>query len=140
MGRIKSLNKWANAHTYYPLDILRVALGVFLILKGISFMSNLVELEEVMEPFESLPGSWFIFHYVVGAHFIGGFFIIIGLLTRWAVAIQFPLLLGAILANFLGAMVPLNLLMASLVLLVCVFFFFYGSGKHSADYYLKMQK
>jgi hypothetical protein len=56
------------------------------------------------------------------------------------VAIQFPLLIGAILANFLGSMIPLNLLMASLVLLVCVFFFFYGSGKHSADYYLKMQK
>ena len=30
MATIKSLNKWANAHTYYPLDLLRVALGVFL--------------------------------------------------------------------------------------------------------------
>lgn len=26
MATIKSLNKWANAHTYYPLDLLRVAL------------------------------------------------------------------------------------------------------------------
>jgi len=140
MGKIKTLNKWANAHTYYLLDLLRVALGVFLILKGVSFMSNLEQLEEVMKPFENLPGSWFIFHYVVGAHFIGGFFIIVGLLTRWAVIIQFPLLIGAILANFLGEMIAMNLLMASVVFLVCVFFLLYGSGRHSADYYLKMQK
>src|SRR5688572_25854272 len=30
MGTVKRLNKWANAHTYYPLDLLRVALGIFL--------------------------------------------------------------------------------------------------------------
>ena len=27
MGTIKSLNKWANAHSYYPLDLLQIALG-----------------------------------------------------------------------------------------------------------------
>lgn len=140
MGTIKALNKWANARTYYVLDLVRVALGVFLIVKGIEFMSNIAQLAEVMKPFEDLPGSWLIMHYVVGAHFVGGFLIVVGLLTRWAVLAQFPILLGAILVNFLGVMNVSNLILALVVFLVCVFFLFYGSGKHSADYYLKMQK
>ncbi len=140
MGRIKSLNKWANAHTYYPLDLVRVALGVFLIVKGTAFMSNPGEMATVMAPFENWPASWLILHYIVFAHFAGGFFIIVGLLTRWAVAIQFPLLLGAILTNFLGEMNTVNLIQAVVVMALCIFFLFYGSGKHSADYYLKMQR
>lgn len=140
MGRIKALNKWANAHTYYVLDLVRAALGVFLIVKGIDFMSNIAQLTEVMKPFEKLPGSWLIMHYIIGAHFVGGFLIVVGLLTRWAVLVQLPILIGAILVNFLGVMNVSNLLLALVVFLVCVFFLFYGSGKHSADYYLKMQQ
>ncbi len=140
MGTIKTWNKWANAHTYYGLDLLRVGLGVFLIVKGINFMSNLDQFVSVMQPFEDLPGSFIILHYVAAAHFVGGFFIVIGLLTRWAVAFQFPILFGAIMANFLGEMIPGNLIMAIIIFLACVFFFVYGSGKHSSDYYLKMQQ
>lgn len=140
MGTIKTWNKWANAHSYYPLDLIRVALGVFLFVKGVNFMSNLDLFASMMRPFENLPGSWIILHYVAAAHFVGGFFIAIGLLTRWAVSFQFPILFGAIMTNFLGEMVPANLITASVVLLACLFFFVYGSGKHSSDYYLKMQQ
>lgn len=140
MGRIKTWNKWANAHSYYWIDLIRIGLGVFLIVKGVDFMSNLEQLRIVMKPFENWPGSWAIMHYVVGAHFVGGLFIIFGLLTRWAVALQIPILIGAVLTNILGEMYPLQLLIALITLAACVFFFFYGSGKHSADYYLKMQK
>ncbi len=140
MGTIKTLNKWANAHTYYLLDLVRVSLGVFLIVKGINFMSNLDVLVEVMEPFKNIPGSWLIMHYVVAAHFIGGFLIIVGLFTRWSVLAQIPILIGAILVNFLGEMNVTNLILALVVFFVCLFFVAYGSGKHSTDYYLKMQK
>lgn len=140
MGRIKSLNKWANAHTYYGLDLVRMALGVFLIVKGVDFMSNMSELVAVMKPFENWPGSWLILHYVVAAHFVGGFLIVVGLLTRWAAIAMLPILFGAILVNFLGEMDVSNLLTALLVFAACIFFTFYGSGKHSADYYLKMQQ
>ncbi len=140
MGKIKSLNKWANAHTYYPLDLLRVALGVFLFVKGVEFMSNHEQMAEVIRPFEGIPGGMLVLHYVAPAHFVGGFLIVIGLLTRWAVLAQLPILIGAVLANFLGVMNTTNLILASVTLLVCLFFLFYGSGKHSADYYLKMQK
>ncbi|NKI27186.1 DoxX family protein [Arenibacter sp. 6A1] len=140
MDTIKSLNKWANAHTYYPLDLLRVALGVFLFIKGIQFMSNPIEMAEIFRPFQNMPMGIWIMHYVAPAHFIGGFLLVIGLLTRLTVLAQLPILVGAILVNFFGEMNVNNLLLASITFLVCVFFLFYGSGKHSADYYLKMQQ
>lgn len=140
MATVKSLNKWANKHTYYPLDLLRMALGVFLFIKGIDFMSDPKFMAEVIKPFQGLPGGMIIVHYVVPAHFVGGFLIIIGLLTRWAMIVQLPILLGAVVVNFLGEMHMNNLVLSSITLLVCIFFLFYGSGKHSADYYFKMQK
>ncbi|WP_445383669.1 DoxX family protein [Robiginitalea sp. IMCC43444] len=140
MGRIKTLNKWANAHTYYALDLLRILLGAFLIYKMAIFMSNQQAFSEVIRPFQNWPGSWMIMHYIVGAHFVGGIFIIIGLLTRWAAALQIPILFGAVMANFLGEWHSGEFFLAFGVLLVCLFFLFYGSGKHSVDYYLKMQK
>lgn len=140
MGRVKSLNKWANAHSYYLIDIVRVAFGVFLFAKGVDFMSNFGQMAEVIKPFENMPGGMLIIHYIAPAHFVGGFLIVIGLLTRWAVIAQLPLLVGAILVNFLGEMNANNLIVASIALLICLFFIIYGSGKHSSDYYLKMEK
>ena len=40
MNSVKDLNKWANAHTYLTLDLVRVALGVFLFMKGILFYNK----------------------------------------------------------------------------------------------------
>ncbi|MFK5972870.1 MAG: DoxX family protein [Flavobacteriaceae bacterium] len=140
MAIIKSLNKWANAHSYYPLDLIRVAFGVFLFIKGIDIMSNQAQMIEIMKPFENFPGGMLIIHYLVPAHFIGGFLIVIGLLTRWAVLAQLPILIGAIFVNFLGEMNTNNLLVALAAFSICLFFTFYGSGKHSTDYYLKMQQ
>ncbi|WP_420602215.1 DoxX family protein [Flagellimonas sp.] len=140
MGTVKSLNKWANAHTYYPLDLVRIALGVFLFYKGVEFMTNHEQMAAMVRPFQEMPGGMILLHYIAPAHFVGGFLIVFGLLTRWAAAAQLPILIGAVLTNFLGEMNSTNLILATITLLACIFFFVYGSGKHSADYYLKMQQ
>ncbi len=140
MGLVKSLNKWANAHTYFPLDLVRIALGVFLFIKGIHFMSNSQMLIDLIKPIQSMAGGMITIHYVAPAHLIGGILIAFGLLTRWAIIAQLPILIGAIAINFLGEMNASNLTQASIVFLVCIFFMVYGSGKHSADYYFKMQQ
>nr|WP_297785639.1 DoxX family protein [uncultured Allomuricauda sp.] len=140
MGLIKNLNKWANAHTYLILDIIRVILGVVLFVKGIEFMTNFEEMERLANPFQNVPGGMIILHYLVPAHFVGGILIVVGLLTRWAAIAQIPILFGAILTNFLGEMNTNNLILAIIVLLATLFFIVYGSGKHSVDYYLRMQQ
>tara|TARA_R110002049_G_scaffold355_8_gene2123 strand:- start:625 stop:1047 length:423 start_codon:yes stop_codon:yes gene_type:complete len=140
MGTIKSLNKWANAHTYYPLDLLRIALGVFLFIKGINFMANSQMLLDLFEPLQTMAGGMIAVHYVAPAHFIGGLLIAFGLLTRWAVIAQLPIIIGAVAINFVGEMNTANLVLSVAVLLLCIFFLIYGSGKHSVDKYLKMQQ
>lgn len=140
MGTIKSLNKWANAHTYFPIDILRVALGVFLFSKGVEFMQHPNNLNALFASLQDMPGGLLMLHYVIPAHFIGGILIVFGLLTRWSIIAQLPLLIGAIIINFTGDMNSGNLVLALVALVLCIFFLIYGSGKHSTDYYLKMQQ
>jgi uncharacterized membrane protein YphA (DoxX/SURF4 family) len=138
--KIKKLNKWANSHTSYPIDILRIALGVFLFLKGVTFIKEDHRLIDLLAPLGNFDGGMFIYHYVVAAHIMGGTMIVFGLLTRWSIWAQLPILIGAVLINFAGPMVVTNLIVSLITLIVCVFFLMYGSGKHSLDYYFKMQK
>lgn len=140
MNNIKSLNKWANAHTYLPVDIVRMALGVFLFMKGIYFVSNIQYLVDLISPIDRIGGGMFLLHYIAPAHLIGGILIFFGLLTRWAIIAQLPILFCAIIINFMGNMHQQNLLLAILTFGVCIFFLIYGSGKNSADYYFKMEK
>jgi putative oxidoreductase len=140
METVKSLNKWANAHTSYPLDFLRIAVGIFLFWKGVSFITNTAYYDQLVEPIKNLGGGMLIVHYVMAAHMVGGIMIVFGLLTRWSIMAQIPILLGAFLVNFIGEMNMGNLVLSFLLLAICVFFLFYGSGKHSADYYFKMQQ
>jgi putative oxidoreductase len=91
MGTIKTLNKWANKHTYYPLDILRIALGLFLFIKGLYFIGNTQIILELVSPLKGFAGSMLAVHYVAPAHLVGGLLIIFGLYTRWAILTQLPI-------------------------------------------------
>ena len=137
---VKGLNKWANAHSTIWFDAGRIVLGLFLIYKGGYFISNSRDFEDVIAPVSNFMGGMLTFHYIAAAHIMGGVMIIFGLLTRWAIAAQLPILLGAVLINFFGEMEPNNLILATATLGISVFFLFYGGGKHSADYYFKMEQ
>lgn len=137
---VKGLNKWANAHTNFWLNSLRVLLGVFFIYKAAYFITNNRDFEDLIAPISNFMGGMFTFHYIAFAHIVGGIVIIFGLLTRWAIIVQLPILLGAILINFFGEMNINNLILALVVFTISIFYLFYGSGKYSADYYFKMEK
>lgn len=141
MKLIKKLNKWANSHTYYPIDILRIALGVFLVYKGIYFFKNSSYLESLLMElkFDGLSSLLWSIHIIGLLHFVGGILIIFGLLTRLTLIFHLPIILGAVVINFIGSMITPNLTQASIVLVVSLFFIFYGSGRHSADYDFKME-
>lgn len=137
---VKGLNKWANAHTSYWVDILRIALGLFFIYKAASFITNNRDFEDLVAPVSNFMGGMLVFHYIAFAHIVGGIIIIFGLLTRWAIIVQLPILIGAILINFFGHMNVGNLILATVVFAISIFFVIYGSGKNSADYYFRMQQ
>ena len=140
MATIKSLNKWANRHTYLPLDLLSIAFGVFLFIQGINFMGNSGMLLELIKPLQSIVGEMAVIHYVAPAHFVGGLLIAFGLLTRWAAIAQLPVLIGAVLINIVGEMQIGNFILSTVAFILCIFFIIYGSGKHSMDYRLKMER
>jgi uncharacterized membrane protein YphA (DoxX/SURF4 family) len=117
-----------------------MAVGVILFLKGISFITNTQYLADLLSPIERIGGGMILLHYVASAHILGGILIFFGLLTRWAIIVQLPILIGAIIINFMGQMHTQNLLFSLITLGFCIAFIVYGSGKHSADYYFKMQE
>lgn len=140
MGAILKLNRWANAHTNVGIDVLRVVLGAFLFYKGIFFFSE-SNATETYRMLAVLPGSasnMIIVHIIAMAHICGGILIALGLITRLAVAVQLPILIPAVLVNIAGDVNFIGLAQSGICLLLCVFFLFYGSGKHSVDYSLKM--
>ena len=130
MRTVVRLNKWANAHTNFMIDALRVATGLFLVYKGIQFISETQYLEVVLGPIgKSLGASYILVHYVAMSHLCGGLLIALGLLTRISLLAQLPILIGAIVVNFVGVMDVGNLIQATVVLILAFFFVFYGSGK-----------
>ncbi|MFC2175599.1 DoxX family protein [Bacteroidota bacterium] len=140
MDQITRLNKWANAHTNIPIDIVRVVFGGFLFYKGLFFVKSASYLVEIAQPFGIDGLSYFTIQTVPMFHIVGGVLIAIGLLTRLTAAIHVPLLAGALVVNLIGNLDMSNLLQASVALLLCCFFLFYGSGKHSLDYRMKLNQ
>src|SRR5215213_11404014 len=98
MNYAQRLEHWGEAHHPKYLDILRIALGIFLRLKGIEFANNTAALTESMGSrisFNSFLVSILI-QYTIFAHIIGGLLIAVGLMTRLASFLQIPILLGAL--------------------------------------------
>ena len=70
-------------------------------------------------------------------HLLGGFLIIIGLLTRLAVAVQVPILIGAVIFMSPAGVEKSEFAFALAILLLLVFFFFEGGGPLSLDNYFR---
>ncbi|MBD3635959.1 MAG: DoxX family protein [Crocinitomicaceae bacterium] len=135
---ISKLNKWANSNTTLGTDLLRVALGILLFVKGIQFAQDSSYLVDLINAQNPEWASLLIAHYITMAHFAGGLLIIFGLITRLAILVQLPLIIGAFIIHIKMGTDAQALIMASIALLFAVFFLFFGSGKHSVDYELKL--
>ena len=98
MNLIQRLEYWGDRHHPRWMDIVRIALGVFLCYKGIDFLNNMSVLINLMTSNKYPTSFWFILagHYTVFAHIAGGICLALGVFTRMACLIQIPILLGAI--------------------------------------------
>ncbi|GGZ33794.1 hypothetical protein GCM10007049_28880 [Echinicola pacifica] len=141
MEYITKLEMWADSHHPRWIDFIRIALGLFIFYKGILFISNTGALMELMSNNDLQFFNLALAHYVAFAHLVGGIMIATGLLTRFAIIFQIPILLGAVFfininSGFLSASNNLEFeLSLSVLILLCVFLF-YGSGKFSMDHWM----
>jgi putative oxidoreductase len=138
MNYINRLEHWGDAHHPKWLDFVRIALGLFLLLKGIEFADHMNRLMAMMSglPFGNLM-MVILAHYVLFAHILGGILLTTGLLTRLACIIQIPVLLVAVFTNVFNQFSELSL--SLLVLILLVYFVVIGSGRWSLDWYVNQE-
>ena len=100
MNTVQKIERWGDVHHAKWLDVLRIVLGVIILMKGIYFVSNIDALrglfvQNSVYGFSGLM-AMALTHVVAFVHLVGGILIILGLVTRFAVVIQIPILLGAV--------------------------------------------
>ena len=136
MNYLQRLEYWGEAHHPKYMDIVRIAFGIFLCIKGIEFANNSAILTETME--NKLVVNPFLFslmiQYVIFGHIIGGFLIAAGLLTRLACLLQIPILLGALIFVQWNVLQHFSeFFLALLTLILLCYFMIIGSGPWSLD-------
>lgn len=124
--------------SFQPIDALRVFLGGALAIKGVYFVLNFDQIERMAESIGNFQhvSAW----YVTFAHLAGGICIMIGLGTRYAIAANIPVLLGAIFfvhakSHLFGE--DLGLRLSVFVFVTLIIMLWNGSGIASVDNYLK---
>jgi uncharacterized membrane protein YphA (DoxX/SURF4 family) len=138
MSVITNVEKWGNSHRPGFLDIFRIALGIFITYKGVTFITNMNHLESTLAGVNIWFAGAALAHYVVFAHLLGGPLIVFGLFTRIVCAINLPVLIGAVIfvnypKGFMSVGNHMELEMSLIVLVGLVVFMVFGAGRYSID-------
>ncbi|NQX40529.1 Uncharacterized membrane protein YphA, DoxX/SURF4 family [Pedobacter steynii] len=144
MTVIQRIEHWGDVHHAKWLDVIRIVLGILIFFKGIAIVSNTAVLQDLLLEnnvfgFSGMMASVAI-HIVGFVHLVGGILITLGLLTRFAVVIQIPILLCAVFFVNLSrgfSMLNSELWLSVIVLLLLVLFWVIGSGPFSVDHQMK---
>jgi putative oxidoreductase len=134
MTSTQSARRWSDAHREVGWDVLRLYVGLALFMKGLRFLEDLPHTRELLAaadfPFPGLAEP------VAVVHLMGGLLLAFGMWTRFAAAVQVPIVAGA--ALFVhrregllsdGQALPLAILLLVLVTL----FALGGAGETSLD-------
>jgi uncharacterized membrane protein YphA (DoxX/SURF4 family) len=140
MSVIQKIEDWGDRHHPKWIDILRILLGLVIFLKGVQFVANTDALMQIMDRSKFPWVSFFLAHYVAFAHLVGGLLIMLGLVTRFAIVLQLPILIGAVI--FINAQkgffsVNSELSFSLIVLFLLLFFLVEGSGPLSVDAFMR---
>ena len=140
MSAITAMEDWADHHHVMWMDLLRVFLGLVLIVKGVSFAEHQEVVAHLLENTNIEYLAFMAAQYLILVNIGGGLLIMFGLLTRPAVIINLPVLIGAVFfVNMPQGFTAFNAdlwISASVLILLCVFLF-YGDGDLSAEKYIE---
>ncbi len=143
MNLIQRIEHWGDTHHPRWLDIIRIALGIIIFLKGVTFLADTESLRRLIEETHIQIYTWGAVHYVAFSHLVGGILIAIGLITRVAIGFQLPILFGAVFfVNITRGLTFLNseLWISIVVLILLIVFFIVGSGPYSLDQQMRERK
>lgn len=136
MNLIHRVEHWGDRHHPQWLDYFRIALGIIILAKGISFVNDADAVRKLIEQTNFQLSIWGAVHYVGFTHLVGGLFIILGFQTRLASLLLVPILFCAVFfVNITNGFSFLNseLWLSIIVLIGLMVFAVMGSGKYSLD-------
>jgi len=141
MNMVHRIENWGDAHHPKFLDIVRVALGAFLLFKGIAFMENTEYLKGLIADQNVINISngilMALVYYVTFAHMVGGILIGLGVLTRFGCIIQIPIVICAIfLSGIFEDAINYMVWPSVAALAALIVFLLLGSGPWSLDRFL----
>ncbi|MFB9840962.1 DoxX family protein [Mucilaginibacter ginsenosidivorans] len=142
MDIVHRIETWGDGHHPRFFDAVRIALGIFLMMKGIAFMQNISDLQYIMENQAdiSLPPAILIavVYYAAFIHMAGGTLIALGIFTRLSCVLQLPVVFGAVFfVNLLLSPVNTELWASIVCLALLIVFMIIGSGKASLENFFK---
>lgn len=143
MNAIEKITTWGDRHHAGWFDFFRVILGVILFYKGVEYGNNPREINGYFEGGSMNLYSFFIIQTISIVHLAGGVMIAFGLLTRWGVLFQLPILAGAVYLNLINNQsfeMYSNLSLSITVFVMLIVFLIYGSGPYSADEYFRKEE
>lgn len=147
MNVVQKIEHWGDVHHAKWLDVIRIVLGLLILSKGIAFISDTdAQKDWILQNntfgFSGLMAMALV-HTVAMAHLVGGVLITIGLVTRFAVVVQIPILIGAVfLVNLTKGFSSLNseLWLSIIVLMLLILYWIVGSGPYSVDHWMKTHR
>lgn len=140
MSTLQQVRQWSAAHHPRWLVILRIGLGLILLGKGINFMHDSAQLEQLIYGSRHLAqnNTHWLPILIAWANMLGGFMILVGLWTRLMCFLQLPILIGAVIdinTQRGGSDISNELAFAIVALVLALFFLVEGSGPLSLDGY-----
>lgn len=123
---------WLNTHDDYAYSFIRIFLGITLFIRGIIMFSNPSAITDLIGGRE----LFFWYSIIMVAHIAGGLLLTIGFQTRFAAAIQIPILFGAVFFIHLGQGLVAegqSLELSVLVMFLLLVYLFFGSGILALD-------
>ncbi len=140
MYLLHKIDVWSEKHHPLWLDFFRVLLGTVLVWQALFFLANKNAVVQVVDQYGFGFYTMTAAHAIIGIHLVGGVLIFFGLLTRFAAAIQLPVLL----CNIIFVVIPKGFMsirpeaeLTVFVFALVILFLFEGSGHFSLDNYLK---
>ncbi|GGK71280.1 DoxX family protein [Rufibacter glacialis] len=143
MSWVQQVDRWQHEHHPVAYDYGRIILGLFILYKGIMFISDTSGLAQIIQNSQFHFVALGLAHYVAFAHLVGGVLIALGLITRVAVGFQIPILVGAVFffnpdQGFFSGNPQFAVSLVTLIALI--FYFVGGSGYYSVDHKFEMNE
>lgn len=138
----KNITEKTNYNQPRWLTVLRIALGLILMWKGVNFIRDTAQLKNMIQQtgVEVFSQNSAVLVFIVTFfNLLGGLFIAVGLFTKTSSIIQIPILITA--AFFVNIKIAgessSELILSVIVLLLLILFAIKGSGSLSADEYFR---